>query len=254
MPVPRLSRDELKEVVLGAVDNRILLSTSVPNELIGLVFMPVALGALLPPDEALPIERPVPPVMGPIPDVPPDPVLPPRPVPRACPTEPPYPEEDLQKAAYGYLLEADVLRKYDSDMEAHRQAVREWDAYMLIEYEAALGNYRQAVYDIRRQHDAAVQDARRQAAAVQAEYRQALTRYEEEEARYLELQQAASAEWIADVGVLYAYLHEASPRSINGSPIFMGFRILHREDWDIVRPAIDREINRRRDADVLEGL
>lgn len=38
---------------------------------------------------------------------------------------------------------------------------------------------------------------------------------------------------INDIGIIYAYLHTAGPRYINGYPIFMSASFLHKEDWAI---------------------
>lgn len=56
-------------------------------------------------------------------------------------------------------------------------------------------------------------------------------------------------DWTEDalkkVGVLYAPMSAALPRSINGYPMFTEVRVLHRDDWARASKAIHRELSRR---------
>lgn len=47
------------------------------------------------------------------------------------------------------------------------------------------------------------------------------------------------------VGLIFEYLNEAGPRSINGQPCFTSHRLLHVDDWKRVRPVIQAEQVRR---------
>jgi hypothetical protein len=50
---------------------------------------------------------------------------------------------------------------------------------------------------------------------------------------------------IREIGILYEYLHKAGPRAVNGYPMFTSFRMMHRDDWERCRKAIEREQERK---------
>lgn len=52
-------------------------------------------------------------------------------------------------------------------------------------------------------------------------------------------------DYIEKVGLIYEYMKDAGPRSINGCPMFMSHRILHVDDWARVQPVIAAEEDRR---------
>jgi hypothetical protein len=47
------------------------------------------------------------------------------------------------------------------------------------------------------------------------------------------------------IGCMWEYLHKASPRSINGKPMFISFSMLHVDDWERAKAAILKEEKRR---------
>jgi hypothetical protein len=51
---------------------------------------------------------------------------------------------------------------------------------------------------------------------------------------------------LSTIGCLWEYHSEALPRSINGLPCFMSFKMLHKDDWERAKVAIDRELDRRK--------
>jgi hypothetical protein len=53
------------------------------------------------------------------------------------------------------------------------------------------------------------------------------------------------------IGCMWEYISEAGPRSINGYPIFMSAHFMHKDDWKICVPAIERELKRRKDLPIL---
>jgi len=56
----------------------------------------------------------------------------------------------------------------------------------------------------------------------------------------------STEESLNDVGVIYEYMTNAGPRSVNGCPMFTSMRILHKKDWQRAARAIDREQKRRK--------
>ena len=54
-------------------------------------------------------------------------------------------------------------------------------------------------------------------------------------------------ESLMQVGIIYEYLSEALPRSLNGMPMFPSLKMLNAEDWNRCRKAILREMERRQE-------
>ncbi len=50
------------------------------------------------------------------------------------------------------------------------------------------------------------------------------------------------------IGCFYEYLSAAGPRAINGMPMFLSVRFMHRDDCERCFDAIDRELDRRDEA------
>jgi hypothetical protein len=60
-----------------------------------------------------------------------------------------------------------------------------------------------------------------------------------------------SEEDISQIGGVWEWLSEAGPRSINGYPSFFSCRFLHKDDLEIARKAYEREMERRKNADLF---
>jgi hypothetical protein len=50
---------------------------------------------------------------------------------------------------------------------------------------------------------------------------------------------------ISDIGLIWEYLEQAGPRSINGYPIFFSARLMNRTDMERAMVAYDKEMARR---------
>jgi len=50
-------------------------------------------------------------------------------------------------------------------------------------------------------------------------------------------------EALDQIGMVYEYLDQASPVSINGYPIFLSARFMHQDDWKRAAAAINREMD-----------
>lgn len=59
-------------------------------------------------------------------------------------------------------------------------------------------------------------------------------------------------EQLKDIGVLYASMKSAAPRSINGLPMFFEVRTLSRNDWARARAALIAEQERRKSIPIPE--
>lgn len=57
-------------------------------------------------------------------------------------------------------------------------------------------------------------------------------------------------EKLKDIGVFYARMSAALPRSLNGNPMFAEVRYLHKEDWARASKTLSREWSRWQDLEV----
>lgn len=55
-----------------------------------------------------------------------------------------------------------------------------------------------------------------------------------------------SEEEIQNIGLIYEHLDQAGPMSVNSCPIFFSMRVMHKDDWNRARVAIEAEIERRK--------
>lgn len=61
---------------------------------------------------------------------------------------------------------------------------------------------------------------------------------------------ARMAQYSAELGIVWEYLSEALPRSINGYPIFMSCRVMNKSDWNKIWPVLQREEDRLKSIEV----
>lgn len=242
MDIPRLTREALKALVRDAVSGRVLFSSQVPEQHVHLVFMPIALGVL---DyrEARPElpEEPVKPVRGF--------VRPVRPVPDVGAAR-----EVLEAAVEGAreaLMKAEFsLRWGDATLEDRKRA--------RVALACAEGSLRDAEVEAGRVADADHAVALAEHRAREAKHRVEVSEWRERvkawkgererlqpELSSWEERRAAHYDKLkADLGVIYGYRKDAVGRVINGFPMLMSCALLHRDDWALVRAAIDRELTR----------
>lgn len=251
--IPRMDRDGLRKLVLDIADGTVLTSAQVPESMVGTVFLPVAMGALSPPEDASP-PKPADPELEPEPAAPTAPTLPDEPAEPIPPDPPPYPTEDMELVRWGRLLEADVLPPYQEALAAHEAELAEWRRTAMAAHGAALAGWNRTVASARAAHAEATAAHAEALAAVRARNSEARRRFDEALSRWESERKALYAEWYADLGVIYAEMKDALPRGINGYPMFIKCGLLHREDWDTVRVAVDREWDRRRNGDILGGV
>jgi hypothetical protein len=247
--VPRLTLEEMRNIVHQRTTNQVMFSDEVSPEMVRMVFMPLSMGALsLPPEvkiqelgsefppESLPGEPPKPVHPG-YQDLAGDPP--------AKPILERVSESSRSDLEWGYLSEEDWESIKSEVRETNEAKIRSWEEASLLwaekvdqditnrdrvdqEYKLRLEEW-QASLD---QHREAVQERER---IVQ-----------EWESRYRELNQT----WLQDVGVLMGNLKETFPRSINGYPIFSAFQVIHREDWERIRKALDKEAERAKNIEI----
>lgn len=250
--IHRMDRDGLRRLVNGIVDGSILTSAQVPDSMVGMVFLPVGMGALSPPEDASP-PRPEDPTLEPEPAEPTPPVIPdppPEPVP---PSPPPYPAEEMELVRWGRLLEADVLPPYHQALAAYDVELAEWRRTALAAHAVAVAEHADRCRAVDDEHTDRLAAHGQTLTGVRARNAEVRRRFDETLARWEADRRALYLEWYADLGVIYGEMKDALPRGINGYPMFVSMCILHREDWDIVRPAVQREFDRRKNDDILGG-
>ena len=253
LEIPRLPKDELKKVVLGIADGHIITSDQVPQNLVGMVFMPLTFGALTPPDGVVPA-RPVVPTAEPEPVAPTMPPLPAPPVAVAAPVPPPYPDDAMADVRWGRVPEEDVLGPYRAALAAHEVAMAEWCRTAGDQYERDVESHRTQCAAIQAEHAAAVAEHAVALTAVRDRNSAAKVAYQTELAAWEPAARAVYRDWAYDLGVVYESYDKAGPRGINGYPMFTSLCMLHREDWEVVRAAVIREQKRRESDDLIGGV
>jgi hypothetical protein len=246
MPIPRLTEDEMREVVRDRLACKVMFSCEVSENMISMVFGCGMLGeALRPPAdlvESLLGSSEPPEVLEGEPGKPEHPGYP-EPVgdPPEKPTLIRMPESMRLDLEFGEIAEddEDVLAvKAEVETENERR-IREWDDASHA-WHKALDEERRVRREINEAHDAALEawqaslDQHADAVAAREAARDEwIARYEDH-----------FSEWGADVGVLSGDMSKTYPRSINGYPIFHAFQIIHRDDWKRIESAIIREQSR----------
>jgi len=250
MPIPRLTEDEMREVVRDRLACQVMFSSEVPENMISMVFGCGMLGdVLLPPREImeslLGSSRP-PEVLEGEPERPEHPGYPePVPDPPEKPTLVGLPESIRLDLEFGDRTESDVA-EIKAEMKAENdQRIQAWEEASMAWHDA-LDEENRVRREINAAHDAASEawkaslDQHAEAVAAREAARQDWhDRYEEH-----------FGEWGADVGVLVGNMSKTFPRSINGFPIFHAFRIIHRDDWKRIEAAIIREQERSANIEV----
>lgn len=51
-------------------------------------------------------------------------------------------------------------------------------------------------------------------------------------------------EAVEHIGIIYEYLHQASPMACNGLPMFFSMRVMHKDDWGVALATLRREQER----------
>ena len=251
--IPSRTDEELKELVLDMLGNRIFTSAQVgPHENLGMVFMPLALGAFSVPDAALP----------PRPDVPPRPELPEEPDLPSQPVQATYPEppkeikgnaqeiERIEHEIRWDRMKPEAVEEYKAGIEAENK--RLIDAHEAEKkeiddrYAAEMAEWQKKVDAIQEAYEDAVKNFDATVEAWKAENAEVLAEDEE----WKKAHEAWAKEMARNVGIFYEYYDQAGPRSCNGLPMFMSMRILNWGDWERVWKAYEKEAKRREEIEV----
>lgn len=246
MPIPRLTEDEMREVVRDRLACKVMFSSEVSENMISMVFGCGMLGeALRPPAdlvESLLGSSEPPEVLEGEPEKPEHPGYP-EPVgdPPEKPTLTRMPESMRLDLEFGEIAEddEDVLAVKAEIKAENERRIRAWHDDSMA-WHKALDEESRVRREIDKAHDAALEawqaslDQHADAVAAREAARDEWT------ARY----EGHFSEWGADVGVLAGDMSKTFPRSINGYPIFHAFQIIHKDDWKRIESAIIREQSR----------
>jgi len=261
MQCPRMNDEDLRKFVYDYVSGRVWTDQMTPPELVGSVFMPLFFGGFRPDDEMWALlddpESGLPSDPGDAPEVPDPPEAPEAPPKPERPEKPPQPEPLKPDPKRVSQIQSDIdweqsgeetLAAYLKDVEAQNEALR-------AEYEKTLGAHQAAWEKVQENYS----NARALYKDELRAHKQALAEHEDHvrghallkrqwdiaKARRGAVVEGFLKQWLANIGILYEYMSQAGPRSINGCPMFFSVRYMHREDWCRARGAIQREEERR---------
>jgi len=264
-PVPSMSPEDLKQFVLDYCNGHILCDHQIQDtSLVGMVFLPLLMGALDIPDPKEG-EKPDPAwvaqkaLLDSVSDPGPEPIislLPPDPEKPEYPPQPPV-REDFQEPdpKQVHIIEDDirygvapqerldnyleVIRLHNVEVEYHRkQVLVEWEAEKAAidkAHEAALVEHRKAC----RKQEIANKGVKRR-------HREWSLKRDRQEA----LRKGFTQGRMSNLGTIFEHLDKAAPRGINGYPMFLSFRLVNKSDWDRARKAIGRELEHRRNMEL----
>jgi hypothetical protein len=248
--IPRQDKESLKKLVCDFLAGQVFFSSQLRDtNLLGMVFMPIALGALsfeeAPPETPEEPERPK--KLGD--------ARPRRPVPDVSKVLPRL-EATVRDAAQRVMdlkfkvrwddAPCDTLdaatKALDDAKTALDAAMSEAQRVAGAQYEELLTDYRQKVQAQRER----VREWREAHAAWKVQMDAMADSVKAWEVR----KDAYYADLGSNLGVIYAYMRDAGPRSINGYPMFSACTLLHKADWEIVRAAILREQDRMKNMEL----
>jgi hypothetical protein len=238
----------MRELVLDIVSGRVITSAQVPDVTCRLVFLPAAMGAFSPPRELrealLGSSEPPESLEG----------EPPKPSHPGYCEEPELPSKpELQEVSPQIVSDVEWGDVGPETLKVERAKVEEFNSKAVGEWEleretweASLKEYKKACDQVDSEHNKDV-----------AAWRKSLDAHAEKVAErkrlhddWVALHDETFSEWMADLGVLWGHRKDSFARSINGFPMFYEVGALHKEDWDRVRGAVERERERAKTLDV----
>lgn len=245
LEIPRLTEDEMREMVLDRLACQVMFGTEVRERDVAMVFgcALVFPGILMPPPEL--IEK----HLGS--SEPPETLEgePPR------PEHPGYPEgagdppkkptllkvpDDVRIRAEWGLTEESELDGVKAEVKAANEArIRAWDDDSMAWHEALDEERR-----VRRELDAAYESSNKAWEASLSQHEEAVKSREEARAEWEARLKDVFSDWTSDYGTVVGNMKDIFPRAYNGYPIFHRIRLIHKEDWKRIEAAIVREQER----------
>lgn len=248
MEIPRLNREKLKDIVRSFMAGDIFFSTQVREpEMMGMVFMPILFGAF-----SYPVMRPEGTQM------PAPPVRPTRPKKGVVDTGEEGRKLDAEIAGTQQLMEKMDFRVRWEEVSPEELMGLQESLRNLIRARTELADtIREKVETVDRENLGVYLTDLREYRKARHAWRALVKNWEEGEqglANRIAAWEAGKKAWDTalseNLGVIYARMSDAGPRSINGYPCFFSCSFLHRLDWELVRKAINKEIERQKDIDL----
>ena len=243
MPISRLTEKTLREVVVGVTNGNILSSSQVPDKMWNLVFMPLAMGAFIPPDELIEEamgSREPPENLEGEPPKPTHPGYPDEPEPPTKPTMEKLDSQLLSDVEWGECGE-EVLEDATLSLDSRNaKAIKDWTEESL-QWQSELEVWREACLVVDEDYNTEVIEWRESldnhkglAEARESQRKAWIAKYDE-----------TFKDWTADFGAVFGYMKDTFPRSVNGYPMFYEVSLVHKEDWDRIMKAVEREWERQ---------
>ena len=244
MPIPRLTEDQMREIVLDRLACKVMFSGEIPIATRSLCLLPVAMGALSAPPEirTLLLGSAEPPeTLEGDPEKPEHPGYPPEPdEPPEKPTLAKIDPALLNDLEWGDVSEEDIAVAQAEAKAENQRRIREWEEASFA-WHGSLDARTRACKDLDAAHESAV-----------AAWRDSLPAHEEAKTarqaaydNWVEKHDRIFAEWGADIGEIMGRMKDAFPRGVNGCPMFHAVTIIHKDDWERIETAIVREQERQ---------
>lgn len=244
MPIPRLTEDQMREVVRDRLACKVMFSGEIPATVRSMCLLPVAMGALSVPPEIrtllLGSETPPETLEG-DPEKPEHPGYPPAPgEPPEKPTLGEIPAAMWSALEWGDVTE-DQIKQAQADLDSENQdRIREWTDASFA-WQDALDEHARAREAIDARHEEAVAAWRASLPA----HEEAKTARQKAHDEWVEKHDRIFAEWGADIGEIMGRMSDAFPRGVNGYPMFHAVTIIHKDDWERIKAATIREQERQ---------
>ena len=243
-PIPRLSEERMRELVVGIVNGQILTSEQVDSASRNLVFLPIALGALGPTPELrklyLGSEGP-PDVLEGEPLKPQHPGYPDEPV---CAEKPTLEVVDPQMASdveWGDAEEEELKLLIQEVDERNRALIREWDR-LSLEWQKELEAWGEKCKEIDLEYSLLVKSWEDSL----DDHKDKVDERNSLRESWVQKHDETFQDWMKNLGVVYGDIKDSFPRSINGYPMFHAIGVVHKDDWERVRKATEREWEREK--------
>lgn len=251
----RMSDDELRRFVLDYCSGQLLTNLDVPESMVGIVFLPISMGALNLPEGILAeldqiIPRPgAHPVLIAKPQPPTETELPAKPVQPEVLTGDPDLLADLEMEINWHINQQEFISRRD----AYLENLAKENALLEQQYQESLKVWAQLCQEIQAKnaalHDAFGQETQR-VDELNSPFESNFQDWELHTARRQEVERGAHIQYFSLIGVISGRYADAFPTGINGLPMFHTIQFVHPEDWKRASAAIKRELERAKTLDV----
>lgn len=240
MPVPRLSEDEMREIVAGRLAGALMFSGEISESVRHLCILPLGMGAFSPPPELVKA------ILGssePPETIGEDPPKPPHPGYPSPPGDPPpkpvlgkVPSQLLNDLEWGEIEEEEVEAAKEAVEQENRKRIRDWEEAS-FQWQEDIDRHRKESVGI----DGAYQKTLEEWRASLPAHEEAKRAREEAREEWVRRYNSLFDDWLADVGEFMGRMKDAFPRGLNGYPMFHRVQVIHKEDWERIQAAILRQ-------------